>query len=66
MLNIIIIIIKYVNLIVYTILVCMVCFASWFIESNLVTYSICTDGQMRLVGGSSQHQEIVERHSLFL
>ena len=41
-------------------------FASWFIESNLVTYSICTDGQMRLVGGSSQHQEIVERHSLFL
>ena len=32
----------------------------YFIDSNLVTYSNCTDGQMRLVGGSSQYQGRVE------
>ena len=30
------------------------------VDSNLATYSNCTDGQMRLVGGSSQFQGRVE------
>ena len=32
----------------------------YFIDSNLVTYSNCTDGEMRLMGGTNEYQGRVE------
>ena len=33
---------------------------NYSIDSNLVTYSNCTDGEMRLMGGGNQYQGRVE------
>ena len=32
----------------------------YFIDSNLVTYSNCTDGEMRLMGGTNEYEGRVE------